>query len=52
MNIPCFEFRTFKKYEQKVEDFAEDIAKQSCSNAVLLEKKLTIEQAENIEKQL
>ncbi|KAM0734108.1 hypothetical protein ACS0PU_012473 [Formica fusca] len=52
MNVPCFQFRTLKKYEQEVGYAAEDVAKQSCRDAALLEKTLTIQQVENIEKQL
>jgi len=52
MNVPCFQFKTFKKYEQEVGCAAEDVAKQSCRDAAQFEKNLTVEQAENIEKQL
>ncbi|KAL6421169.1 hypothetical protein ACFW04_013731 [Cataglyphis niger] len=50
INIPCFQFKTFKKYEQEVECAAENVAKQSCRDAVLLEK--NIYNTANIEKQL
>lgn len=40
MNIPCFQFKTFKKYEQEVGWAAKNVAKQSYQDAVLLEKNI------------
>lgn len=52
MNIPCFDFKTFKKYEREIGLAAENVAKESCKEATALERKLTAEQAESIQKQL
>ena len=51
MNVPCPDFKTFKKYEQEVGLAAEAVAKESCIEATALERKLTVE-AQNIENQL
>lgn len=50
INIPCPDFKTFKKYEQEVGLAAEEVVKESCIEATALERKLTIEKAESIEK--
>ncbi|XP_076664947.1 uncharacterized protein LOC143367209 [Andrena cerasifolii] len=52
MNVPCPDFKTFKKYEQEVGLAAEAVAKKSCIKATALERKLTVEEAQNIENQL
>ncbi|XP_071639085.1 uncharacterized protein [Temnothorax longispinosus] len=52
MNVPCMNFNTFKKYEQEVGVAAEEVANESCVEATALERKLTIENAESIEKLL
>ncbi|KYN23169.1 hypothetical protein ALC57_04411, partial [Trachymyrmex cornetzi] len=52
MNIPYFNFKTFKIYEREVGLVAEKIAEESCKEATALERKLTLEQAEIIKQQL
>lgn len=52
MNIPCFDFKTFKVYEQEVGIAAESVAKASCRKATALERELTVENAGSISKLL
>ena len=49
LNIPQIDFKTYKRYETEVGQQVEVIAKESCKNAAELEKKLTIQNAANIE---
>jgi hypothetical protein len=51
INIPYFDFKTFKNYEE-VGLAAEEVAKTSCIDATALERELTLEQAESITKLL
>ena len=52
LNIPEIDFKTFKRYEQEVEQSVENVAKKSCEEAVELERKLTLENASTMKKQL
>lgn len=52
LNIPCLDFKTYKKYETEIGLAAEKVAKASCMNAAALEKKLTLKQVESIAKLL
>jgi hypothetical protein len=47
MNIPYFDFKTFKNYEKEVGLVAENEAKTSWIDATALERKLTLEEAES-----
>ncbi|TGZ45817.1 uncharacterized protein [Temnothorax longispinosus] len=51
MNIPCPDFKTFKKYEQEVRFAAEEVAEESCVEANALEIQLN-EEAESAKKLL
>lgn len=42
MNIPCCDNATFKKYEKDIGEAAEDVAKNTCREAVVRERELTI----------
>ncbi|KAK0179398.1 hypothetical protein PV327_005155 [Microctonus hyperodae] len=43
LNIPCLDFKTYKKYETEIGLAAEKVAKSSCADAAALERKLTLE---------
>ncbi|XP_043274389.1 uncharacterized protein [Venturia canescens] len=52
MNIPCPDFKTFKKYETEIGTIAEEVSKESCKDATALERKMTIKNIDTIEKSL
>lgn len=52
LNIPCFDYKTYQRYEAEIGEAAEKVAKKSCSDAAALERKLTLEQIEDITKLL
>lgn len=52
MNIPSIDFKTYKRYEAEVGQSIEIVAKESCKEAVALEKKLTMENADKIQENL
>ena len=52
MNIPEYNWKTYKNHEIEVGLGAEELARESCIRAVGLERQLTIENADIIKKML
>jgi len=52
IDIPPMSQMTFKSHEKEVGAVIEDVAKESCKEAALLERELTITKAQQIEKLL
>lgn len=50
MNIPFMQYKSFKKYESQVGNAAEQVAEDSCKEAILIERELTVERRESLEK--
>lgn len=48
--IPTLHYHTHKEYERKVGPMVETIAKERCDKATKIERQLTIENTEEIEK--
>lgn len=49
VDIPVFAFCTFKKIEREIGLAAEKVAKNSCLEATMLEKRLTTDEANPVE---
>jgi len=42
IDLPVFDFKTFKRYEEEIGEATEEVAKESCNKAADLERLLTI----------
>lgn len=52
LNIPEFNWKTFKTHEKEVGKAAEEMARESCKRATLEERQMTIENVDQVKKLL